>query len=96
MSTIDAINWVKNYNCNSSPRLHCNHSPEETYNFMTSILLEDLKLKVNQVRRDLIKEMQRADKKNDDLYYQILAYHNEGEDQDSVPNLGGIMYQPWY
>lgn len=96
-SCVEALNWVKQYKSTASPRpLHCNHQPSSTYMFFKTILTEDIEQVLRKMRRDLIHNMQEADRKNNLLYEELLAYHESGPDRDSLPNLGGVFYQPWY
>jgi len=62
--------------------------------FFKTILTEDIEQVLRKMRRDLIHNMQEADRKNNLLYEELLAYHESGPDRDSLPNLGGVFYQP--
>lgn len=94
---VEALNWVKCYQDNTSPRpLNCTRQPSSTYQFFISVLTEDIKEVLKKMRRDLIRNMQEADRKNNLLYEELLEYHESGPDRDSLPNLGGVFYQPWY
>jgi hypothetical protein len=96
-SCVETLNWVKTYRNMSSPRqLHCNKSRSYSYDFLSNLLREDFERTIEQMRKDLIKSYQEADRLNDIQYNLMIDYHNKGPDPDSLPNLGGIMYQPWY
>lgn len=74
----------------------CTRPSVKTYLFFRDLLIADVKEAIWNSRKELIRCMQRADRRNNSLYDEVMMYHDNGPDRDSLPNLGGVMYQPWY
>jgi hypothetical protein len=49
---------------------------------------------IQNLRNILISEIQKAMSINQNTYETMMEYHESGQDSDSLPNLGGVFYQP--
>lgn len=96
LRVIEAYEWVKSY-CNNTlgpTQRHCNHSPESTYKFYTSVLLEDVREFIRRTQTNLISNIVKSEKKVESLHKEITEYCLRERNRVGFPDLSVISYQP--
>jgi len=67
---------------------------ESSKEFFKTLILEDLEETLKKLRVKLTHGINDAMSLNESMAQEVLKYHEEGEDRDSLPNLHGIYFQP--
>lgn len=97
-STIELDNWVNSgLSQNSPPKsIGCNHQPDIALKFFHDILLDKMEDTLKKLRVKLSQAIREAMDLNEQQAQRVNEFHEIGPDRDSLPNLHGIYFQPWF
>ena len=96
-ATVQLDNWVNSDLSQSSPPVvSCSHTDEQRKEFFQGLIIDQMDKQLKLLRVKLTHVINEALESNELGAQEFMKYHESGPDRDSLPNLHGVYFQPWF